>query len=141
VVQRIFQLALATARQAAPYRLRDVALPLPLRLKWTLFDKLVYRKVRGAFGGRVRMSLTGAAPIAVEILEFFWGAGLPIYEVYGMTEATVMTHANRPGQVELGTVGKVLDAMEHRVAEDGEVLLRGPFVFQGYYKNEAATAE
>jgi long-chain acyl-CoA synthetase len=140
-VQKIFHFALKTAREAAPYRLRDERLPIPLRWKWAIADKLVYGKVRGAFGGRVRVSLTGAAPIALEILEFFWGAGLPIYEVYGMTEATVMTHANRPGQVKLGTVGKVLDAMEHRIADDGEVLMRGPFVFQGYYKQEEATAE
>ena len=89
----------------------------------------------------MRFFVTGAAPIAVEILEFFWGAGLPVYELYGMTEATVCTHTNRPGATKLGTVGRVIAPMEARIADDGEVLLRGPWVFQGYYKNPDATAE
>ena len=65
---------------------------------------------------------------------------MPIYEVYGMTEATVVTHANRPGKVRLGSVGQALDYVEHRIAEDGEILMRGDMVFQGYYKNPGATA-
>src|SRR6185295_13822086 len=85
--------------------------------------------------------ITGAAPIALPILEFFWAVGLPIYEVYGMTEATVATHANRPGAVRLGTVGRVIRPMEAKIAPDGEILLRGPFVFQGYLGNPEATAE
>ena len=140
IVQKIFAFAAATAREAAKYRLRDEPLPLLLQLKWTLADKVIYQKVRGAFGGRVRWSATGAAPIAVDILEFFWGAGLPIYEVYGMTEATVVTHSNRPGHIKLGTVGRLLDDLEQKIADDGEVLIKGPYVFMGYFKNEEATA-
>lgn len=138
-VQKIFAFAERTARAAAPYRTREEPLPFPLSLKWRIADKLVLGKVRGAFGGRVRSSITGAAPIALEILEFFWGAGLPIYEAYGMTEATVITHFNRPGHTKLGTVGRCADMMETKIADDGEVLVRGPFVFKGYFKNEEAT--
>ncbi len=141
IVQKIFAAATAVAREAAAYRTTDRPLPFPLRLKWALADKAVFAKVRAAFGGRVRYSVTGAAPIAVEILEFFWGAGIPIFEAYGMTEATVITHSNRPGFVKLGTVGRCAEMMEARIADDGEVLLRGPFVFKGYFKNEEATRE
>ena len=140
VVQKIFAVAERVAKQAAPYRLRRQPMPLALKVKYAVCDRVVYSRVRGAFGGRVRQFVTGAAPIALEILEFFWGAGLDIYEVYGMTEATVITHANRPGQVKLGSVGRVVEGIEQKIAEDGEVLLRGPYVFKGYFKNEEATS-
>ena len=141
VAQGLFSWAMGVARQAAPYRIEQRAMPVALRAQFLLADKAIFQKVRDAFGGRVRQFVTGAAPIAVEILEFFWGAGLDIYEVYGMTEATVITHANRPGGVKLGTVGQVVDLMEQKIADDGEILLRGPFVFKGYFKNPEATAE
>jgi long-chain acyl-CoA synthetase len=141
LVQKIFAAARDVAREAAAYKTKEEPLPFPLNLEWALFDKIIYSKVRGAFGGRVRWSMTGAAPIAIDILEFFWGAGIPIYEAYGMTEATVITHANRPGSVKLGTVGVCADAMEAKIADDGEVLMRGPFVFKGYFKNDGATQE
>lgn len=140
-VQKIFAAAVGIAREAARYKTRGEPLPFALGLKWALADKVIFTKVRGAFGGRVRYSVTGAAPIAVEILELFWGADLPIYEAYGMTEATVITHSNRPGFVKLGTVGKCADMMETKIADDGEVLIRGPFVFKGYFKNDEATAQ
>lgn len=116
-------------------------IPLGLRVKYALADKLVFSKLRAVFGGRVRYFVTGAAPIPRKILEFFWAAGFPIYEVYGMTEATVVTHVNRPGAVRLGSVGKPLEFVEDKLAEDGEILIRGKTVFQGYYKAPEATAE
>jgi len=140
-VQKIFALASDVAKEACPYFVREEPLPLALKVKWTLADKTVFSKVRGAFGGRVRYSVTGAAPISLDILEFFWGAGLPIYEVYGMTEATVVTHTNRPGHVKLGTVGRLLPDLEQSIADDGEILIKGPYVFKGYFKNEEATKE
>lgn len=116
-------------------------LPLGLRVKYALADKLVFSKLRAVFGGRVRFFVTGAAPIPRKIIEFFWAAGFPIYEVYGMTEATVVTHVNKPGAVRLGSVGKPLSCVEDKLAEDGEILIRGKTVFQGYYKAPEATAE
>ena len=138
--QRLFEFAAGVARQAAGYRQQGRPLPLWLKAKHALADRLVFQGVREEFGGRPRQFITGAAPIALEILEFFWGAGLDVYEVYGMTEATVITHANLPGQVRLGTVGRVIEPMEHRIADDGEILVRGPWVFKGYFKDAEATA-
>ena len=114
--------------------------PMALRLKHRVADRLVFARVRAAFGGRVRLFITGAAPTPMDVLRFFWAAGLPIYEVYGQTEATVVTHANTQGAVRLGTVGRALPPVEHRIADDGEVLVRGPLVFQGYFKDAEATA-
>jgi len=112
-----------------------------LELQYAVADRLVFTKIRGAFGGRVRQFVTGAAPTPIDVLEFFWAAGLPIYEVYGMTEATVVTHANIPGQTRLGTVGQCVPELDQKIADDGEILLRGPLVFKGYYKDEEATAK
>ncbi len=139
--QKIFRWAERTGRAVVKRWQRGEPVPLVLRLQYHLADRLVFSKLRDIFGGRVRRFVTGAAPIADEILEFFWAAGFPIYEVYGMTECTVITHSNRPGQIRLGSVGKALAGIEDRIADDGEILIRGDLVFLGYYKNEAATAE
>ncbi|MEM1031284.1 MAG: long-chain fatty acid--CoA ligase [Myxococcota bacterium] len=139
--RRVFDEAAQVAQEMAAYRVRGKTPPRWLRLKWALADRAIFRRVRAAFGGRVRLSITGAAPIAADVLAFFWGAGLPIYEAYGMTEATVVTHANLPGgHTKLGTVGRALPGAETKVADDGEILVRGPYVFAGYFKDDAATA-
>ena len=140
-VQKLFAWAEGVGRERLPYLLSGEAPPVGLNLRYRLASALVLKKIPAAFGGRVRLCLTGAAPISLEILEFFWGAGLPIFEAFGMTEATVVTHMNRPGAVRLGTVGRIIPPMEGRIAEDGELLMRGPFVFQGYKDNPQATAE
>jgi long-chain acyl-CoA synthetase len=139
--QKIFRWAESVGRDVVRKWQNGESIPLTLQIKYKLVDRLVFSKIREVFGGRVKFFITGAAPIALEILEFFWAAGFPIYEIYGMTEATITTHANRPGAVRLGTVGKRMPFIEERLADDGEILLRGPTVFQGYYKNPAATAE
>ena len=138
-VQRLFHWAEGVGRARIRRVLSDQRVPLHLELQYKLADALVFKKIRAAFGGRVRVFITGAAPIAYDILEFFWAAGLPIYEVYGMTEATVVTHCNAPGAVRLGTVGKAIEGVECRIADDGEILIRAEWVFVGYLKNEEAT--
>jgi long-chain acyl-CoA synthetase len=139
--QRIFRWAERVGREAVQHWQADKPIPFGLKLKYGLADRLVFSKLRAVFGGRVRYFITGAAPIAPEILEFFWAAGFPIFEMYGMTESTVITHANVPGHVKLGSVGHALSIVEDRIADDGEILIRSPVVFQGYYKNPEATAE
>lgn len=139
--QRIFRWAERVGREAVQLWQAGKPIPFGLRLKYGLADRLVFSKLRAVFGGRVRYFITGAAPIAAEILEFFWAAGFPIYEMYGMTESTVITHANVPGKVKLGSVGRALSIVEDRIADDGEILVRGKCVFQGYYKNPEASAE
>jgi long-chain acyl-CoA synthetase len=139
--RKLFRWAESVGLEAVALWQAGKPIPLRLRLEHALADRLVFRKLRGAFGGNVRFFVTGAAPIPRRILDFFWAAGFPIFEVYGMTEATVVTHVNRPGAVKLGSVGKPLDFVEDRLAEDGEILIRGKTVFQGYYKAPEATAE
>ncbi|MCP3958198.1 MAG: long-chain fatty acid--CoA ligase [bacterium] len=141
VVRRLFAWARDVGRERLPYVLDSAEVPKWLALRYAIADRLVFAKVHAAFGGRVRASITGAAPISYDILEFFWGAGMPVYEGYGMTEATVLTHITREGKVKLGTVGRAVPPTTCRIAEDGEVLLGGPFVFKGYYKNEEVTRE
>ena len=141
LVRRIFDWAVAVGRQRMRYLLAGEPVPGLLELRYKLAHRLVFAKVHAAFGGRVRACITGAAPTSLDILEFFWAAGMPIYEGYGMTEATVLTHITREGAVKLGTVGRVIPPCTCKIAEDGEILLGGPFIFKGYYKNEKATRE
>lgn len=140
-VQRLFAWAKKVGWARAEHLLAGRPVPAALRLQYALAERLVFKKIQSVFGGRIRYFVVGAAPTPRPVLEFFWAAGLPIYEVYGMTEATSITHLNRPGETRLGTVGRVIAPTEHRLAEDGEILVRGPWVFKGYFKNEAATAD
>jgi long-chain acyl-CoA synthetase len=95
--------------------------------------------VKGLFGGRLREAVTGAAPIAKEILEFFWGCGIPVLEGYGMTETSTVATSSRPEDHKFGTVGKPLPGVEVKIAEDGELLIRGANIFRGYYRNDDAS--
>ena len=104
-------------------------------------DDALYKNVRALFGGNIRQCVTGAAPIAQEILEFFYACGVPVMEGYGMTETSTVATANTPDDFRFGSVGKPLPNVEAKVADDGELLLKGPNIFQGYYKNEQATGE
>lgn len=112
-----------------------------LALQHRIADRLVFSRIRAIFGGRVRFFISGAAPISVDILEFFHGAGMPIYEVYGMTEATAVSTGNSEDEYRFGTVGKPIDGVELRLAEDGEILLKGPTVFHGYHNLPEVTAQ
>jgi long-chain acyl-CoA synthetase len=137
--QRVFRWAETVGHRAVADWQEGRAARRRSRAAHLVADQLVFRRIREAFGGRVRFFVTGAAPIPRRILEFFWAAGFPIFEAYGMTEATVLSHANLPGRTRLGSVGQALSFIEHRIADDGEILVRGPTVFMGYYKDEAAT--
>ncbi|MEW6474875.1 MAG: long-chain fatty acid--CoA ligase [Actinomycetota bacterium] len=115
---------------------------LPDAVQYTLFEKLVYSKVREGLGlSAARLCVSGAAPISKEILDFFAGFGLPIYEVYGQSEDCGPTSFNVPGRTKFGTVGPPFPGVEVKIASDGEILVRGRNVFAGYAKDPEATAE
>jgi long-chain acyl-CoA synthetase len=106
-----------------------------------LADRLVYRKVKARLGGRLRLAISGGAPLDPEIAAFFHALDIPILEGYGLTECTTAATVNRPRRFRLGSVGLPLPGFELRLAADGELLVRSPTVFAGYYKDEPATRE
>ncbi|CCQ16145.1 Tyrocidine synthase 3 [Rhodococcus sp. AW25M09] len=112
-----------------------------LRAKHTVFDKLVYDKLRAALGGRCELAISGGAPLGSRLGHFYRGIGVPIYEGYGLTETTAAFAVNTIGSQRVGSVGRPLPGNTVRIAEDGEIQLRGPVVFDGYWRNEDATAE
>jgi long-chain acyl-CoA synthetase len=115
---------------------------IPDAVQFTLFNRLVYSKVQEGLGlGDCRVAVSGAAPIASEVLDFFAGFGLPIYEVYGQSEDTGPTTFNVPGRAKFGTVGPPFPGVEVKIADDGEIIVRGRNVFAGYFKDQEATDE
>ncbi len=116
---------------------RDV--PNELREPYEKADELLFSKVRAAFGGEVRQAVTGAAPIAKDILEFFWACGVPVLEGYGMTETSTVATYSTVEHHRFGTVGRALPGVEIKIADDGEVLLKGANIFRGYHKNDDAS--
>jgi long-chain acyl-CoA synthetase len=112
-----------------------------LRARYALADRLVLSKIRALFGGQVIQAVTGAAPINPEILRFFDAAGVLVLEGWGMTETSTAATISEPQAFKFGTVGRPFAGCEVRTADDGEIIVRGPNVFQGYYKNEEATRE
>ncbi len=115
--------------------------PEQLREPFEQAEEKLFKNVRGLFGGKMRECVTGAAPIAPEILEFFFACGVPVMEGYGMTETSTSATVNRTERNEFrfGSVGKPQPRVEVRIGDDGEVLIKGPNIFKGYYKNEEAT--
>jgi long-chain acyl-CoA synthetase len=112
-----------------------------LRLRHALLDRLVYGRLRGAVGGRVRYAISGGAPLGERLGHFFSGAGITVLEGYGLSEATAGVTLNRPGRNRIGTVGPPLPGVSVKIAADGVILVKGPDVFAGYWNNDTATAE
>jgi len=114
---------------------------LRLRLRHALFDRLVYARLRAAVGGKVRYSVSGGAPLGDRLGHFFRGAGLTVLEGYGLTETSAAATVNRPSRNKIGTVGMPLPGVSVRIADDGEIMLSGPNIFAGYWRNPDATAD
>jgi long-chain acyl-CoA synthetase len=134
--------AVEVGRQAARHEAAGRSVPLGLRVKRTLFEKLVFSKIRHEVGlDQCTLAATAAAPISPDTLEFFDGIGLPLYEVYGMTEETGPATINTKIRRKVGTVGPALPGVELRFEDDGELLIRGGVVTAGYYKDPEKTAE
>ena len=159
-VPRVFEKVLNTAQGKAGEGLRrtifDRAVDLAARysresvagnIHWTtrvqhrIYDRLVYGKLREAFGGNLRFAISGGAPLGERLGHFFHGAGVLVLEGYGLTETTAAATLNTPDDFRIGTVGRPIPGASVKIADDGEILLKGEMVFQGYWKNEEATAE
>jgi long-chain acyl-CoA synthetase len=139
--RRLIDWALRVGRRVSELRQQGKPVPARLALQHRLADKLVYSKVKAKLGGRLRLPISGGAPLAKEIAEFFHTIDLLIIEGYGQTECTTASNVNMPNHYRFGTVGPAVPGVEVRIAEDGEILVRGPNVFAGYYKDEKATRE
>ena len=140
VKRMIFDWAMKIANQSVHWRASGRHASLAVKLAWLLANQLVYKKVRTGLGGRLRLVSSGGAPLAKELADFFWAVGVPIYQGYGLTETSPIVSTNYPVN-RPGSSGKPIANVHVRIAEDGEILVKGPCIMQGYYKNPEATRE
>lgn len=138
--RRVFDWSMDVARRVAFWKAFGKTASLGAHAEWWLADKLVYAKIRAGTGGRLRIVFSGGAPLAKELAEFFWVVGVPIYQGYGLTETSPIATSNYPKN-RVGSVGRPIPNVEVKIAEDGEVLVKGPCVMQGYYQKPEATRE
>ena len=139
--RRLIDWALRVGREVSGLRQAGRPVPWSLAAQHRVADRLVYSKVKKRLGGRLRVGISGGAPLAREIIQFFHALDILILEGYGLTECTTAATVNRPNLFRFGTVGTALPGVEIRIAEDGEVLVRSETIFRGYYKDEEATRE
>jgi long-chain acyl-CoA synthetase len=140
VKRMLFDWAMRVAEMSAQWRASQRHANLAVTLQQKLADALVYRKIRIGMGGRLRLISSGGAPLSKELAEFFWAVGIPIYQGYGLTETSPIVSSNYP-ENRMGSSGKPIPNVQVRAVEDGEILVKGPCVMQGYYKNPEATRE
>jgi long-chain acyl-CoA synthetase len=139
--RRLVDWALRVGRRVSVLKQQRRPIPAGLALQHRIADRLVYSKVKARLGGRLRAAVSGGAPLAKEIAEYFHALDILILEGYGQTECTTACAANRVERFKFGTVGPAMPGYELKIAEDGEILIKGPTVFAGYYKDEEATRE
>jgi long-chain acyl-CoA synthetase len=140
--QKRFKQAIKLGVEVRQRQERGEEVPEDMMAAFQQADERIFERVRGLFGGQVRQAVSGAAPIAPEILEFFYAAGVPVLEGWGMTETTAVGTVGTLDAFKFGTVGRPMPGVEIRIApEDGEILVRGPNVFREYWRNPEATAE
>jgi long-chain acyl-CoA synthetase len=140
ITKRIFSWAIEVAQRSAPWRCGESSASPLLKIEWAIADNLVYSKIREGTGGRLRIVSSGGAPLSKSLAEFFWSVGIPIYQGYGLTETSPIVSSNFPLN-RVGSSGLPIPNCEVRTADDGEILVRGPMVMQGYYKRPDATRE
>ncbi len=139
--QSLMKWAISVGKIYSQSILKKQAVSTGLKLRYNLANKLVLAKLRGKLGGRIRFFISGGAPLERELAEFFFSVGVLVLEGYGLTETSPVIAVNRVKDFKFGTVGRPLRHAEVRIAEDGEILTRGPSVMPGYYKREAETRE
>lgn len=139
--QKIFAWAEGVAASALPYRLRRESPPGLLGVQLKIADALVFGKIRARLGTRFRYAVSGGAPLSADLAKFFWGAGIEIYEGYGLSETSPVLAVNAPYKVKMGTVGTIVEGTELKIAEDGEILAQGPQIMRGYHNLPDATTE
>jgi len=139
--QKIFHWALKIGEERLPYRVERKPMPLGLKIKSAVADKLVFSKILARLGGNVKYVVSGGAPLSQELAAFFVGAGVEILEGYGLTETSPVIAVNRPDKRRLGTVGPIIEGVEVKIASDGEILSRGPHIMRGYWNNPESTAQ
>ena len=135
------QQAIAVGMKVRELQRTGQEVPAELQAGFDLAEEKLFKNVRAAFGGQLRQAVTGAAPIAKEILEFFYACGVPVLEGYGMTETSTAATISTLEEHKFGTVGRPMEGVQVKIADDGEVLLKGDNIFKGYWRNDAATAE
>ena len=138
--RRIFDWAIRVAKESVRWKAYGEEAPSWLHVRWKIADRIVYSKIREGIGGRFRAFISGGGPLAQELAEFFWAVGVPVYQGYGLTEASPVVSANYPGANRVGTVGQPIEHVGVRIAEDGEILVFGPCVMKGYYQKPAETS-
>jgi long-chain acyl-CoA synthetase len=138
--RKIYDWAMRVAKECIPWRGYGKPVRLGLQLQWYAADLLAYRKIRAGLGGRVRAFISGAAPLSIELLEFFWSVGVPVFQGYGLTESSPIVSVNIPGANRLGSVGRPIRSVQVRIGEDNEIFVKGPLVMKGYYKKPLETA-
>jgi long-chain acyl-CoA synthetase len=139
--QKIFDWAFSVGKEVSKYKQRQQPVPVLLSAKNAIATRLVFEKIKSILGGRIRFLVSGGAPLSREIAEFFHAAGVLILEGWGLTETTAGTCLNRPDRYAFGTVGPAVPGIELRIADDGEILVRGGSVMKEYYGKPEATRE
>lgn len=139
--RNLFHWAVEVGKQFVAEKIMHKKTPALLKLKHAIADRIIFSKIRGRFGKRMKLCCCGGAPLDKTLNEFFWAIGIPIYEGYGLTETSPAVSFNNEQHIRFGSVGVALTNTEIKIAADGEILVKGPQVMLGYYNNPEATAE
>jgi long-chain acyl-CoA synthetase len=139
--RQVYEWALAAGKRRVEHHQRGVKLDARRALMSKLINRLIFAPVRAGFGSRLRVAISGGAPLASDVALFFRAMDVAILEGYGLTETSTVSHVNRPDHFKLGAVGLPLAGTECRIADDGEILLRGPHIFKAYFRDLLATEE